>query len=80
MSGAGPAPDDPRRRLRAKRQNERVKLVVSFVNTAALAILGAAFIVPGISGTDSIHWNWVPVAFILHLCAHAALSLLKSED
>jgi uncharacterized membrane protein len=29
--------------------------VVAFVNTAALAILGAAFIVPGISGMDSIH-------------------------
>jgi hypothetical protein len=54
--------------------------VVAFVNTAALAILGAAFIVPGISGMDSIHWNSVPVAFILHLCAHAALSLLKSEE
>jgi hypothetical protein len=80
MSVAASSDDDPRRRLRAKRQNERVKLVVSFLNTVSLAVLGAAFVVPAVSGSDSIRWNWMPAALIVHLTAHAALSLLRSEE
>jgi hypothetical protein len=80
MSGAAFPPDDPRRRLGAKRQNERVKLGASFLNTAAIAVLGAAFIVPAVSGSGNIRWNWVPVALILHLAAHAAFGLLRSEE
>ena len=53
-------PSGPERRLRAKRQNERVKLIVSFLNTLSLA--------------------WLPAALLLHMSAHAAFSLLKSED
>lgn len=79
MGGAASNPDDPRRRLRAKRQNERVKLGASF-NTVALAILGAALILPSVSGGDAVHWNWVLPAIILHLLAHIALSFLKSEE
>jgi hypothetical protein len=50
LGGAASPPDDPRRRLRAKRQNERVKLVATSLNTVALAIVAAALIVPSVSG------------------------------
>jgi hypothetical protein len=68
------------RKLRARRTNERVKLVSSSLNTVALAILGAAFIVPGVVLLEAVRWMWIPVAFILHLGAHLALRFLKSED
>jgi lipopolysaccharide export LptBFGC system permease protein LptF len=68
------------RKLRARRTNERVKLVSTSLNTVALAILGAAFIVPGGVSLEAVRWMWIPVAFILHLGAHLVLRFLKSED
>ena len=68
------------RKLRARRTNERVKLVSTSLNTVALAILGAAFIVPGVVSLEAVRWMWIPVAFILHLGAHLVLRFLKSED
>ncbi len=75
-----PDPIAPERRLRAKRQNERVKLIVSFLNTLSLAIIGAAFIVPGVASLATVRWGWLPAETLLHVSAHAAFSLLKSED
>jgi hypothetical protein len=68
------------RRLRAKRNNERYKLAASFLNTIAIAILGAAFIIPSISSPDLIRWQWVPAALILHGGAHVVLGFLNNED
>ncbi|MBM0206915.1 hypothetical protein JNW90_30850 [Micromonospora sp. STR1s_5] len=77
---AEPDPIASERRLRARRQNERVKLIVSFLNTLSLAIIGAAFVIPGVASLSGVRWGWIPVALLLHLGAHAALSLLKSEE
>ena len=68
------------RRLRAKRQNERLKLAVSFLNTMALAVVGTAFIIPGVTSLDTVRWSWLPVALILHVTAQAIIGLLKSEE
>ena len=73
-------PEGSARKLRAKRANEHLKLVASFLNTLSLAVLGAAFIVPGITSLESVRWIWTPVGIALHLTAHLMLRLLKSED
>jgi hypothetical protein len=43
---------DAQRRLQAKRANERVKLLYSTANALAIGMVGAAFIVPGITSAD----------------------------
>ena len=73
-------PETSARKLRAKRNNERVKLTAVSLNTLALAILGAAFIVPGVTSFDNVRWAWIPIGFALHLLAHVVLGFLKSED
>lgn len=73
-------PVGAQRRLRAKRQNERIKLLVSFLNTLGLAIIGAAFVVPGLVSLSAVQWTWVAVGVILHLSGQAAFGLLKSEE
>ena len=77
---AVPDPIDAERRLRAKRQNERLKLLVSFLNTLGLAVLGAAFVVPGINSLASIQWSWVLAGIALHLTAQGVLQRLRSEE
>ena len=68
------------RKLKAKRHNERVKLAASALNTLAIGIIGAAFIVPGVTSLDNVRWVWIPAAFILHLIGQVLLGTLKSED
>ena len=80
MSGAASPSEDPRRRLRAKRQNERMKLGASSLNTLAMGLLGAAVIVPGVTSLQAIQWQWIPVGLILHGGAHLLLGRLTSED
>ena len=69
-------PEASPRKLRAKRANERLKLAAGALNTLALTIVGAAFVIPGV----------IPPAFrsdsglILHLLAHLVLGFMKSED
>ena len=75
-----PDPIVSERKLRAKRQNERVKLAASALNTLALAIAGAAFIVPGMTSLENVRWTWIPVSLGLHICAHLVFTALKSED
>lgn len=77
---ASPDPADARRRLRAKRQNERIKLAAGFLNTTGLAIIGTAFIVPIVNGADAVRWPWIPFGLALHLSAQGLLSFLRSED
>ena len=73
-------PEAAERRLRAKRLNEHLKLMASFLNTLSLAVIGAAFVVPGVISLESVRWLWIPVGIVLHLAAHVPLRLLKSED
>ena len=68
------------RKLQAKRTNEHLKLVASFLNTLSLAVIGAAFVVPGVTSLHGVRWIWIPVGVALHLLAHLAVRLLKSED
>ena len=78
MGGADP--EASARKLRAKRTNERVKLTTVSLNTLALAIVGAAFIIPGVTSLENVRWAWIPVGLILHLLAHLVLGFMKSED
>jgi len=68
------------RKLRAKRANERVKLAAGALNTLALAVVGAAFVIPGVTSLANVRWAWIPVGVVLHILAHIALGLMKSED
>lgn len=75
------APEDVRRRIKAKRFNERVKLLTSTVNTAGLTILGSAILLPLVgSGFRSLSLIWILVAAALHCVAQAILGGLRSED
>ena len=75
---------DARRRLAAKRANERVKLFYSTMNAFAVGVVGAAFIVPGITSIASIfelqRWIWFIAAAGLHLMAQLVIGLLRSEE
>ena len=81
------APPDPvasERKLKAKRQNERVKLLSSTLNALALGVMGAGIIVPGISAPavllEPVRLIWFLAAALLHCGAHIVFQLLKSED
>ncbi len=75
---------DQERRLFAKRNNERVKLIVTSLNAVALAILGAAFLVPALANPavllSSGPWALVLIALTLYFGAHAVLQFLRSEE
>lgn len=79
-----PLTPDQERRLAAKRNNERVKLIATSLNAIALAILGAAFLVPALANPAVLlsagPWILVSVALTLHLSAHAVLRFLRSEE
>lgn len=76
--------DASRRKLAAKRLNERVKLAVTTINALAIGIAGSAIILPaardGVTTLPWQAWIWILVAFALHLVAQGLLSLLRSED
>ena len=76
--------EDRRRRLAAKRNNERVKLGATALNAIAIAIVSVAVVLPAISAPDLLltgrAWILLLAAIVLHLVAHAALSFLRSED
>jgi hypothetical protein len=66
------------RKLKARRANEHLKLMASFLNTLSLAVIGAAFVIPGVTSLQG--GIWIPAGLVLHLAAHLPLRLLKSED
>lgn len=69
------------RKLAAKKANEHVKLASSSLNAVALTVLGASIVLPGISGTAvAAPAVWFLIAGGLHLLAHAAIRLMRSED
>jgi hypothetical protein len=57
-----------------------VKLTTVSLNTLALAIVGAAFVIPGVTSLENVRWAWIPVGLVLHLLAHLVLGFMKSED
>lgn len=76
----GLSPRDRRRRLAAKRVNERLKLGAAFLNAIGIGVVGAAFIIPGVADLTAVRWAWLPFGLALHGLGHVALSFLKSED
>lgn len=79
-----PLTPDQDRRLAAKRNNERVKLLANAVNATALAVLGAAFVIPALTNPISLlspgPWLLLLLAVAIHSTAHAVFSLLRSEE
>jgi hypothetical protein len=75
--------DPSARKLAARRWNEHLKLIATSLNTIALGIVGAAYVIPGISGSlsaDLPRLIWFSYALALHLGAHVFLRFLRSED
>lgn len=79
-----PLSPDAERRLAAKRANERIKLVYTTANAFAIGIVGAAFIVPGVSSLFPLievrRGIWLLIAAGLHIVAHLFIGRLRSED
>ncbi len=71
---------DRRRRLAARRINERLKLTANFLNAIGIGVVGAAFIIPGVTDLATVRWSWIPAGLALHLVAHLLLQSLRSED
>ena len=78
------ADPDAQRRLANKRYNERIRLIYTAANTLALGIIGAAFIVPGVSSVATIFETqraiWFLAAAGLHVLAQAVVGFLRSEE
>ena len=69
------------RKLAAKKFNEHMKLLATSLNAISLTTFGAAFILPSVTGTPAVPpLFWIIVSALLHLSAHAALRLMKSEE
>jgi hypothetical protein len=65
---------DARRRLAAKRANERVKLFYSTMNAFAVGVVGITSIF------ELQRWIWPIAAAGLHLMAQLVIGLLRSEE
>jgi hypothetical protein len=66
----------------AKRRNERVKLLASFLNALALAMIVTGVVVPTV-GNSSLGWSavaWVAAGGLLHYLAHVAFALMVPEE
>ncbi|AWN54064.1 hypothetical protein DK412_22610 [Methylobacterium sp. 17Sr1-1] len=68
----------------AKRLNEHVKLFAAYVNAMAIAVAGAAIIVPLVSNPDATlgrtHLSWFAASLALHCIGHAVIRLLRREE
>ncbi|MDR4306923.1 hypothetical protein IHQ68_09865 [Chelatococcus sambhunathii] len=74
-------PEDFERRLRAKRANERLKLLATTMNTLGMTVVGVAVLVPVVAGAAGLlSLIWIVIAVVLHLAAQVALGSLRSED
>jgi hypothetical protein len=74
-----PPPVD--RKLAARRMNERIRLLVSSLNTVGLTTFGAAFILPRVNDQAiSPSVGWILVAIGLHLTAEGLFQFLRSEE
>jgi hypothetical protein len=73
------------KRLHAKRYNEQLKFFAGMLNTLAVGIFGAAFILPIVghsqTGPDFLMRPvWILVAAGLHVVGLAMLGLIRSEE
>lgn len=80
MENKHPYPDTGARKLAARKWNERLKLGITTLNTAAMAIFGAAFIAPTVAKTGHLTPIWISVATVLHLVSQWLFRFLRSED
>ncbi|SFV11561.1 hypothetical protein SAMN02799631_05298 [Methylobacterium sp. 174MFSha1.1] len=69
---------------RAKRFNEGAKLLASLFNSLAIAVFGAAFVIPITQGRYDVFANGGGLLLIagvsFHLAGQAALRFLRAED
>jgi hypothetical protein len=75
-------PEGDDRRLKAKKFNEHVRLVVTTVNALAIFLLIAGFLQPLVQEPARLRGSafvWIAWGFGLHLVAQAILRLLKDE-
>jgi hypothetical protein len=73
--------EEARRRLRAKRLNEHVKLLVTTANAIALIVFGGGVLQPLLVQTSDsgVGWSWVLISATLHMAAHAVIRLMRPE-
>ncbi|BCM82745.1 hypothetical protein mvi_12060 [Methylobacterium indicum] len=73
-----------RRKHAAKRLNEHVKLFAAYVNAMAIAVAGAATIVPLVNNPNATlgqsHLSWFMASLGLHCISHAVIRLLRREE
>ena len=84
MSETDPDGERTRRKLAARRNNERVRLLAQTINALAIGLVGAAILVPLVSAPETLlSWRtvaWIIMAVSLHLLAQGIFVLLRSED
>ena len=77
-------PDAARRKLAAKRHNERTKLLANAFHAMSLGVIGAGVIIPSVASPPKLlqiqTLGWVLMAVGLHLVAQAVLQFLRSEE
>ena len=74
----------PEERLAARKLNEQTELSATALNALAVALIGAAIIIPGVRDLSSL-LSWQPlfllfVALTVHIGARLFLLLLRSEE
>ncbi|MGE7416356.1 hypothetical protein [Methylobacterium tarhaniae] len=73
---------DPKHR--AKRFNEGAKLLASLFNSLAIAVFGAAFVIPITQGRYDVFAHggglFLVAGVCFHLAGQAALRFLRAED
>lgn len=72
------------RKRNAKRMNEHLKLIATFLNNAALAGIATGLLAPYANGRDVFGWKWYALVLIsscaLLVFAHLTLRLWQSEE
>ncbi|SFV04746.1 hypothetical protein SAMN02799631_04164 [Methylobacterium sp. 174MFSha1.1] len=73
-----------RRKHVAKRLNEHLKLLAAYMNAMAIAVAGAAIIVPLVSSPNATlgrtHLSWLAASLALHCVGHAVIRCLRREE
>ncbi len=76
--------NDRERRIVAKRNNEKLKLSATFMNGCAIALVGAAVILPLVNDPTQVfplaHVWWFVAACGIHYGARRILGKMASED
>lgn len=74
----------PEERLAIRRLNEQTKLTATYVNALAVALVGAAVIIPGVNNPAALlSWQSVALFFVslgLHVVARIILRFIGSDE